>query len=38
MALLVHHWKDVVELWLGAMDSTDEEGLKPLLEYVHIPF
>ncbi|KIP04980.1 hypothetical protein PHLGIDRAFT_25296 [Phlebiopsis gigantea 11061_1 CR5-6] len=32
MALLVHHWKDVVELWLDAMDSTDEEGLKPLLD------
>ena len=34
MALLVHHWKEVVERWLEAMDKTDDEGLKPLLECV----
>lgn len=34
MALLVHHWEEVIELWLQAMDKTDEEALKPLLECV----
>jgi U3 small nucleolar RNA-associated protein 20 len=38
MALLVHHWKEVLELWLEAMVKTDEEGLKPLLEYVQSGF
>ncbi|GJE97349.1 DRIM domain-containing protein [Phanerochaete sordida] len=32
MALLVHHWKEVVELWLAAMDKADEEALKALLD------
>jgi U3 small nucleolar RNA-associated protein 20 len=34
MALLVHHWKDVMDLWLVAVDGADDEALKPLLEYV----
>ena len=35
MALLVHHSKEVVELWLAAMDKADEEALKALLECVY---
>lgn len=32
MALLLHHWREVVQLWVDAMDASDEEGLKALLE------
>lgn len=38
MPLLVHHWKEVVELWLEAVDSADDEGLKALLECVAFLF
>lgn len=34
MALLVHHWNEVVDLWLEAVDASDDEGLRALLEYV----
>ena len=36
MPLLLYHWKEVLELWLEAVDSADDEGLKPLLECVPI--
>jgi U3 small nucleolar RNA-associated protein 20 len=32
MPLLLHHWKDIVERWEEAMDSTNDEGLRALLE------
>jgi U3 small nucleolar RNA-associated protein 20 len=32
MPLLVHHWKDIVQLWLSALDSADDEALVALLE------
>ncbi|KAJ3554433.1 hypothetical protein NM688_g3115 [Phlebia brevispora] len=32
MPLLVHHWKEVLELWLEAVGSADDEGLKALLD------
>jgi U3 small nucleolar RNA-associated protein 20 len=34
MALLLHHWKDVIGLWSDAMKVSDDEGLLALLEYV----
>ena len=34
MPLLVHHWRQILELWLEAVDKADEEAFKPLLEYV----
>ncbi|KAI0302300.1 armadillo-type protein [Multifurca ochricompacta] len=32
MPLLVHHWSDVVQLWLSAIDTADDEALVPLLD------
>ncbi|KAI0364815.1 hypothetical protein BV20DRAFT_955505 [Pilatotrama ljubarskyi] len=32
MPLLLHNWKDIVDLWLGALDKSDDEGLKALLD------
>ena len=34
MPLLLHNWKEVVELWLAALEKSDDEGLKAILEYV----
>lgn len=36
MALLVHNWKEITDIWLEAVDSADDEALKPLLEYVQL--
>lgn len=35
MPLLLHNWKEVVELWLGALEESDDEGLRAILECVH---
>ncbi|KAL4261563.1 Small subunit processome component 20 [Pleurotus pulmonarius] len=32
MPLLLHNWRDVVKLWLDALASSNDEGLKPLLD------
>ncbi|KAI9465208.1 armadillo-type protein [Lactarius psammicola] len=32
MPLLVHHWKDIIQLWLSALDSADDEALVALLD------
>ncbi|TFY67729.1 hypothetical protein EVJ58_g1435 [Rhodofomes roseus] len=32
MPLLLHNWQAVVDLWLDALVSADDEGLKALLE------
>ncbi|KAI0667028.1 hypothetical protein C8Q78DRAFT_412634 [Trametes maxima] len=32
MPLLLHNWKEVVELWLEALGKSDDEGLKALLD------
>ncbi|KAI0090560.1 armadillo-type protein [Irpex rosettiformis] len=32
IALLVHHWKEIIDLWLEAVESADDEALKPLLD------
>ncbi|KZT64878.1 hypothetical protein DAEQUDRAFT_769307 [Daedalea quercina L-15889] len=32
MPLLLHNWRVVVDLWLEALDSADDEGLKALLD------
>jgi U3 small nucleolar RNA-associated protein 20 len=32
MPLLVHHWGDIVKLWLSALDRADDEALIALLE------
>ncbi|KAF9449246.1 hypothetical protein P691DRAFT_667809, partial [Macrolepiota fuliginosa MF-IS2] len=32
MPLLLHHWKDIVARWEEAMDSTNDEGLRALLD------
>ena len=34
MPLLLHNWKEIVELWLGALEESDDEGLKAILECV----
>ena len=34
MPLLLHNWKEVVELWFGALEESDDEGLRAILEYV----
>ena len=32
MPLLVHHWSDIIQLWLRALDNADDEALVALLE------
>ena len=32
MPLLVHHWKDIIQLWLSALENADDEALVALLE------
>ncbi|KAF9258369.1 hypothetical protein L218DRAFT_1080452 [Marasmius fiardii PR-910] len=34
LPLLLHNWKDVVELWLEALSSSNDEGLKALLDLI----
>jgi U3 small nucleolar RNA-associated protein 20 len=34
MPLLLHHWKEIVQLWLSVLASADDEALKALLECV----
>jgi U3 small nucleolar RNA-associated protein 20 len=38
MPLLLHNWKDVVDMWIEAFEVSDNEDLHPLLEYVYHPF
>ena len=37
MPLLLHNWKEIVGLWLGALGKSDDEGLKAILECVPFP-
>ncbi|KAI9063947.1 hypothetical protein FKP32DRAFT_1603293 [Trametes sanguinea] len=32
LPLLLHNWKDIVTLWIGALDKSDDEGLRALLD------
>ncbi len=32
MPLLLHHWNDVIRLWILALDNADDEALVALLE------
>ncbi|KAI9429874.1 hypothetical protein H4582DRAFT_1825394, partial [Lactarius indigo] len=32
MPLLLHHWKDIIQLWFSALDKADDEALVALLE------
>ena len=32
MPLLIHHWKDIIQLWLSVLDNADDEALVALLE------
>jgi U3 small nucleolar RNA-associated protein 20 len=32
MPLLLHNWREVVSLWLEALEVADDEGLRALLE------
>ncbi|KAI8978169.1 hypothetical protein BD414DRAFT_422300 [Trametes punicea] len=32
MPLLLHNWRDIIALWIGALDRSDDEGLKALLD------
>ncbi|KAG9082647.1 U3 snoRNP protein, partial [Ceratobasidium sp. UAMH 11750] len=32
LAMLLHHWEEIVRLWVDAIASTDEEAFKPLIE------
>ena len=34
MPLLLHNWKEIVELWFGALEESDDEGLRAILECV----
>ena len=34
MPLLLHNWRDIIEIWVTAMEGSDDEGLKALLECV----
>ncbi|KAG7091487.1 hypothetical protein E1B28_010518 [Marasmius oreades] len=34
LPLLLHNWTDVVDLWLEALGSSDDEGLKALLDLI----
>ncbi|KAI0820961.1 armadillo-type protein [Irpex lacteus] len=32
IALLLHHWKEITDLWVEAVEGADDEALKPLLD------
>jgi len=32
MPLLLHNWKEIVDLWMGALKVADDEGSRALLE------
>ena len=34
MALLLHNWRGIVDLWNAALDDSDDEALKAMLEFV----
>lgn len=34
MPLLLHNWREIVNLWREAVQLADDEGLKALFEYV----
>ncbi|KAL0573671.1 U3 snoRNP protein [Marasmius crinis-equi] len=34
LPLLLHNWKEVVDLWFEALGSSDDEGLKALLDLI----
>ena len=36
MPLLLHNWREIVELWLSALEDADDEALKALLESVQL--
>jgi len=35
MPLLLHNWKEIVDLWKDVLDTADDEALNALLELVH---
>ena len=37
MALLVHHWKEVIEIWLEAVDDADDDAL-PAIRSLNLTF
>ncbi|KAF6761032.1 U3 snoRNP protein Utp20 [Ephemerocybe angulata] len=32
MPLLLHNWREIIEIWITAMESSDDEGLRALLD------
>lgn len=36
MPLLLHNWRDIVVLWMTAVDAADDEALRALLEYANL--
>lgn len=34
MPLLLHNWREITDLWTAALDASDDEALRALLEYV----
>lgn len=34
MPLLLHNWREIIDLWFGELELADDEGLRALLEYV----
>jgi U3 small nucleolar RNA-associated protein 20 len=36
LPLLLHHWNDIADLWLTAVDNADDEAMRPLLECARV--
>jgi U3 small nucleolar RNA-associated protein 20 len=34
MPLLLHNWEEIIQIWIVALDESDEEGLLAVLECV----
>ena len=37
MLLLLHNWRDIVKLWMTAVDAAADEALQALLRYANLP-
>lgn len=37
MPLLLHNWRELVELWTAALDVADDEAMRALMECVYRP-
>jgi U3 small nucleolar RNA-associated protein 20 len=32
MPMLLHNWREIIDLWVGALETSDDEGMRALLE------